>query len=62
MDINTLASTKDKAGKNAVLALKKDLMSAIEATDYQIRMKDIDGASNAYAKAVAAPDAVVAAV
>ena len=61
-DINTLADQKDKAGKKAVLALKKDLVANLEATDLAIRKKDGAKAEAAFAKAVASLDKVAAAL
>lgn len=61
-DLNTLAETKPKAEKKAALALRKDFLVAIEATDFAIREKDGALAQKNFAKAIAALDAVTAAV
>merc|ERR1719456_1224317 len=61
-DLNTLAETKSKAEKKAVLAAKKQFFTDIEKVDFAIREKKIDAALKAYETAVTSLDAVLAKV
>merc|ERR1712093_621380 len=61
-DLNTLADSKPKAEKKAVLAAKKQFISDIEKVDFAIREKKMDAALAAYDVAVSSLDAVLAKV
>jgi len=61
-DLNTLAEVKPKAERAKAQALKNDFIRAIEETDLWVQKKDGAKAEKAFAKALAALDAVTAAV
>merc|ERR1739848_434337 len=61
-DLNTLAETKSKTEKKAVLAAKKQFFTDIEKVDFAIREKKMDAAIKAYGVAVSSLDSVLAQV
>merc|ERR1719281_1436529 len=61
-DLNTLAETKSKAEKKAVLAAKKQFFTDIEKVDFAIREKKMEAAIKAYGVAVSSLDLVLAQV
>merc|ERR1719230_717184 len=58
-DLNTLAETKSKTEKKAVLAAKKQFFTDIEKVDFAIREKKMDATIKAYGVAVASLDSVL---
>merc|ERR1719161_67286 len=61
-DLNTLAETKPKSEKKAILAAKKVFLSNIEQVDFAIRQKKMERALKAYDVALSSLDVVLAKV